>query len=106
MVTVLNLALFAAVLAFHTVVAAVMTRFFRVRLKTEWGTTVYAVVLIPIVLVVLTLVSAGVLGIGPNLGSAPVVLAVMVGAPAALGATIDVLYMEPPEQYELPRTRG
>ena len=106
MVTVLNLALFAVVLAFHTVVAAVMTRFFRMRLNTEWGTMIYAVVLIPVALVVLTLVFTGVLGIGPDLGNGIVVLAVMVGVPAALGATIDVLYMEPPEQYDLPRTRG
>lgn len=106
MVSVLNLALFAAVLAFHTVVAAVMTRFFRIRLNTEWGTTVYAVVLVPLALVVSTLVFSGVLGIGPNLGGSAAVLAVMVGVPAALGATVDVLYMEPPEQYDLPRTRG
>ena len=106
MVTVLNLALFAVVLAFHTVVAAVMTRYFRVRLTTEWGTVVYAVVLIPLALVVFTLVFTGVLGIGPDLGSSVAVLAVMVGVPAALGATIDVLYMKPPEQYDLPQTRG
>lgn len=106
MVTVLNLVLFAGVLVFHTLVAAVMTRFFRVRLDTEWGTVVYAVVLIPVVLVVFTLVFSGVLRIGPNLGSSYAVLAVMVGVPTALGVTIDVLYMEPPEQYDLPKTRG
>ena len=106
MVTVLNLVLFAGVLVFHTLVAAVMTRFFRVRLNTDWGVVVYTVVLIPVVLVVFTLVFSGVLGIGPDLGSDLAVLAVMVGVPAALGATIDVLYMEPPEQYDLPKTQG
>ena len=106
MVTALNLVLFAGVLVFHTLVAAVMTRFFRVRLQTDWGTVVYATMLIPVALVVLTLVFTGVLGIGPDLGSNYAVLAVMVGVPAALGATIDVLYMRPPEQYDLPKTRG
>ena len=106
MVTALNLVLFAGVLVFHTLVAAVMTRFFRVRLETDWGAVVYAAMLIPVALVALTLVFSGVLGIGPDLGSNLAVLAVMVGVPAALGATIDVLYMEPPEQYDLPQTQG
>ena len=106
MVTALNLVLFAGVLVFHTFVAAVMTRFFRVRLETDWGTVVYAATLIPVVLVVFTLVFSGVLGIGPDLGSNFAVLAMMVGVPAALGATVDILYMEPPEQYDLPKTQG
>ena len=106
MASVLNLALFGVVLGVHTFVAAVMTRFLRLRLDTQWGTALYAAVLVPLVLGVLTLVFTGVLGIGPDLGSELAVLGVMVGMPFALGATIDVLYMEPPEEYELPQTRG
>lgn len=104
MVSVINLVLFGVVLVFHTLVAAVMTRFFRVRLKTRWGAMLYAVVLIPLVLFTTTLVFSGVLGIGINLGSPVTALGVMIGMPLALGYTIDVLYVPPPEEYDLPET--
>lgn len=104
MVSVINLVLFGVVLVFHTLVAAVMTRFFRVRLKTRWGAMLYAVVLIPLVLFTTTLVFSGVLGIGINLGNPVTALGVMIGMPLALGYTIDVLYVPPPEEYDLPET--
>jgi hypothetical protein len=95
-------ALTAVVLVVHALVAAVMTRYFRIRLATDWGTVLYTLLFVPVVLLVLTQVFTGILGIGPNLGSAVVVLAVMVGLPLAVGATVDVLYMRPPEAYDLP----
>lgn len=93
------------VLAVHALVAAVMTRFFRIRLSTDWGAVVYTGLLIPVVLFVLTQLFTGVLGIGPNLGSAATVLAVMIGLPLAVGVTVDVLYVRPPEEYDLPKAR-
>ncbi|MDS0299800.1 hypothetical protein NDI76_13710 [Halogeometricum sp. S1BR25-6] len=104
MVSVLNLVLFGVVLAGHTLLAAVMTRFFRIRLNTQWGYVVYSLTLIPVALFVTTLVFTGVLGIGPNLGSPVAALAVMVGMPLALGFTVDTLYVPPPEEYDLPET--
>ncbi|ESS05612.1 MAG: hypothetical protein A07HB70_02089 [uncultured archaeon A07HB70] len=92
----------AVVLALHALVAAVMTRYFRIRLATDWGTVLYTLLFVPVVLLLLTQVFTGVLGIGPNLGSAAVALAVMVGLPLAVGVTVDVLYMRPPEAYDLP----
>lgn len=99
---VVGLLLTGVVLAVHTLVAAVMTRYFRIRLSTDWGAVLYTLLFVPVVLVVLTQVFTGVLGIGPDLGSAVTVLAVMVGLPLAVGVTVDVLYVRPPEEYDLP----
>ena len=105
MATLLEIFLLVALVAVHTVVSAVMTRFFRIRLETIWGTAFYAVFLIPIVLLVSTLVFTGPFGIGVDLGSPGAVFAILILVPAALGATIDILYVEHPEEYELPETR-
>lgn len=102
MVSVLQVVLLVGLVAAHTLAAAVMTRFFRLRLETDWGTAVYAVTLVPIVLLVSTLVFTGPFGIGVDLGSAGAVFAVLVFIPGALGAAVDFLYVEPPEEYELP----
>ncbi|MFB6169184.1 MAG: hypothetical protein ABEJ43_10120 [Haloferacaceae archaeon] len=99
---VVDLVLTAVVLGVHALVAAVMTRFFRIRLATDWGTVVYTLLFVPVVLVLLTQVFTGILDIGPNLGSPTTALAVMVGLPLAVGVTVDVLYMRPPEEYDLP----
>ncbi len=99
---VLGLVLTIVVLGVHALVAAVMTRFFRIRLSTDWGTVVYTLLFVPVVLFLLTQLFTGILGIGPNLGSPATVLAVMVGLPLAVGVTVDVLYMRPPEEYDLP----
>ena len=94
MATVVNLVLFGAVLVAHTLIAAVATRFFRIRMETQWGSVLYA------------LLFAGVLGIGVDLGSSATVVGVMIGLPVALGFTVDVLYMPRPDEYELPDTTG
>ncbi len=99
---VLSLVLTIVVLGVHALVAAVMTRFFRIRLSTDWGTVVYTLLFVPVVLFLLTQLFTGILGIGPNLGSPATVLAVMVGLPLAVGVTVDVLYMRSPEEYDLP----
>ncbi|WP_101294339.1 hypothetical protein [Halegenticoccus soli] len=105
MATLLNLVLLGAVLAIHTLIAAVMTRYFRIRLKTQIGAVVYSLFLIPVVLFVTTLVFSGALNIGVNLGSPAAALGIMIGLPLALGFTIDVLYVPSPDEYELPDTR-
>ncbi|WP_416840490.1 hypothetical protein [Haloferax sp. DFSO52] len=106
MVSVVNLVLMVVVVGLHTLIAAVMTRFFRLRLKTQWGYVLYALLLIPLVLFFSTLVFSGVLGIGVDLGSPIAALGVMIGMPLALGFTIDTLYVPPPEEFEnLPESR-
>lgn len=106
MVSVINLVLFGVVLVGHTLVAAVLTRFFRIRLKTQWGYVVYSFALIPVVLAVSTLVFFGVFPIGAGLNlNVPALLGASVGMPLALGFAIDTLYVPPPEEYEMPDTR-
>ncbi|MGZ0746602.1 MULTISPECIES: hypothetical protein [unclassified Haloparvum] len=102
MVSVLGILGLLFVVALHTLIAAVMTRFFRLRLETTWGTAGYVAFLIPVALFISTLVLTGPLGLGVDLGSSAVVLALLVLLPLSLGATIDVLYVEHPEEYELP----
>jgi len=103
MATILDFALMAVVFAGNTVIAAVLTRFFRLQLKTQWGTAVYTALLVPVVLVVTTIVAFS-LGVGVDLGSTGAVLGLMVALPMALGVTIDVLYVPAPDEYELPET--
>jgi hypothetical protein len=105
MATLLDFALMGAVFAGNTLVAAVMTRFFRIKLDTQWGTVVYTALAVPVVLL-LTTMAAFSLGVGVDLGSAGAVLGLMVGAPMGLGVTIDVLYVPAPDEYELPETTG
>jgi hypothetical protein len=104
MATVVDFVLLGAVIGIHTLLAAVLTRFFRIRLDTQWGAGLYSVVLIPVVLVVGTLFFTGALGIGGGITvqSRVLLLAALIGLPMALGITIDFLYMAPPEEYELP----
>jgi hypothetical protein len=103
MASVLGLVVLAVVFAIHTAVAAVMTRYFRIRLKTQWGTVLYSLVLIPLTLTVLTLITGQLVPV--DVGEPTTVLALLVGMPLALGFTIDVLYMPDPAEYELPDTR-
>lgn len=102
---VVELLLTGVVLAVHTLIAAVMTRYFRIRMHTRWGAVLYTLLLVPLALVVTTLVFSGPLAIGVNLGGPATALAVMVGMPLVLGFTIDVLYVPPPEEYDLPDTQ-
>ncbi|WP_312909124.1 hypothetical protein [Natronosalvus caseinilyticus] len=88
----------------HTLFAAVSTRFFRIRLETDWGTLVYVALVIPVVLFVSLLVLSGPLGLGPNLGSAVTAFVVAIALPIVLGYTIDVFWMPHPEEVELPDT--
>lgn len=104
MVSALSLALFVVLVGAHTLVAAVLTRFFRITLETPYGAVFFTAVAIPVVLVASTLVFTGVFGIGPEIGDPLVVLAVLVFVPQVLGALVDVLYVPPPESYDLPDT--
>jgi hypothetical protein len=89
----------------NTAVAALLTRFFRVRLETRVGAAVYTGLLIPVVLLVLTLVFGGVLQLGPDLGSAGAVLALTVLLPLALGVAFDYFWMPAPDEVDLPAAR-
>jgi len=86
----------------NTAMAALMTRFFRVRLHTRWGSTVYVALLVPLVLVVSTLLLGGGLRLGPDLGSPAAVVGVTIVGPLSLGVAFDYFWMPAPEEVELP----
>ncbi|WP_096395849.1 hypothetical protein [Halorubrum trapanicum] len=96
-----------ALVAFHTFLAGVATRFFRIQLSTSWGSVVYTLVLTPLLLLVSTIVFTGALGVGTGIdvGSSTILLALLVALPLALGVAIDYLYVPSPDEYELPDTR-
>jgi hypothetical protein len=104
MASALSLVLFVVLLAVHTLVAAVLTRYFRIALNSSWGKAFFTVAAIPVVLVASTLVFTGVFGIGPDIGNPVLVFAILVFGPQAIGALVDYLYIPPPEAYDLPDT--
>jgi hypothetical protein len=101
MVSVVNLVLLGAVVVINTLIAAVMTRFFRIRLKTRAGAVIYALLLIPVALFVTTMLFGAII---PGNVGIPVLLGIWIGMPLALGFTIDVLYVPSPDEIELPDT--
>ena len=101
MVSVVDIVGLFIILGVNSVVAALLTRFFRVQLNTQWGPIVYSVLLTPLVLVILVLVMGGA-GLGPNLGSAATVLGLTVLMPLALGMSFDYFWQPPPDEVEVP----
>ncbi|MFB6188701.1 MAG: hypothetical protein ABEI57_02350 [Halapricum sp.] len=94
------------ILLVNSAAAALLTRFFRVRLATSWGSVVYIVVLGSFALLVLTLVLSGVLHLGADLGSPAVVVVTTIALPLSLGATFDYFWMPAPDEVELPDKRA
>lgn len=105
MLSILGLGVFGGVLVGHTLLAAILIRFFRLRLDTQFGWVLYTMTLIPVALFVSTLIFTGLLQIGPNLGSPTIVFGVMIGLPLAVGLTLDLLYVAQPDEIELPDTQ-
>lgn len=102
MVTVIDALGLALILVANTAVAALMTRFFRVRLSTRWGSFIYAILLCPFALLALTLLLSGVFALGPDLGSVGAVVATTIVLPTAAGITFDYFWMPSPDEVDLP----
>lgn len=100
MATIIELVGLLVILGVNSAAAALLTRFFRVRLDTRWGSAVYSLTLVPVVLVVLTIVLGSILG--PNLGSPAAVVGVTVLVPLAVGVSFDYFWMPAPEEVTLP----
>jgi hypothetical protein len=92
------------IVALNTAIAALVTRFLRVRLETQWGAAIYVALFAPALEVLVLLVSSGVLGLGSNLGGPVAVLSVAVFLPLALGAAFDLFWMPAPEEVDMPDT--
>ncbi|MFT4922914.1 MAG: hypothetical protein ACI8XM_002133 [Haloarculaceae archaeon] len=93
----------AFIVLVNSAVAALLTRFFRVRLKTDWGSAVYVAVVIPVVLLILTMLFGTIMG--PNLGSTGAVIGLTVVLPMSLGVSFDYFWMPTPEEVNLPDRR-
>lgn len=104
MVSVLAVMGLVIVVGIHTAVAALLTRFFRVRLTTRWGPILYALTVIPVILLTSTLVLSGLFNLGPDLGGPVTALFVMLLVPLALGLTIDYVWMPHPDEVDLPES--
>jgi len=92
------------ILLVNTAIAALMTRFFRVRLHTRWGSAIYTFLLIPVVLLATTIVLGTVLG--PDLGGPGTVITLTIVAPGATGVAFDYFWMPAPEEVDLPETEN
>ncbi|QGN08124.1 hypothetical protein Hrd1104_13010 [Halorhabdus sp. CBA1104] len=92
----------AVIVLANTAIAALLTRFFRVRLQTKWGGPVFAVLLGSLTLVISTLVLGGFLQLGPNLQSHGTVIGITIVAPLAVGLTFDYFWMPAPAEIDLP----
>jgi hypothetical protein len=87
------------IVGINTALAAILTRFFRLRFATRLGSVLYALVLIPAVHLVVLLLASGVLGLGATMGRATAIVVTVV-VPLGLGGAIDVFWMPPPEAVE------
>lgn len=106
MVSVVDVVGLLVIVGVNTAVAALATRFFRVRLATRWGSALYAVILTPLPLVASTLLLGGLLSLGPDLGSAYAVVGATVAVPMAVGISFDLFWMPAPDDVDVPdRTR-
>ena len=99
MVTVAAVIGLAIIIATNTLLAAVMSRFFRIRLDTRWGAVLFTLFFVPVVLVGSLIVLSGVFGLGGGvLTDRNVVLTVTILMPFMLGYAIDHLWMPTPEE--------
>jgi hypothetical protein len=103
MVSVADIVGLLVILGVNSAAAALMTRFFRVRLKTTWGSVIYILLLTPLVLLVSTLVFGGFLKLGPDLGGEMTLLGLTVVLPMTLGVTFDYFWMPSPEEVDVPQ---
>jgi hypothetical protein len=101
MISIVDVVGLLVILGVNSAAAALLTRFFRVRLDTRWGAALYAVLLGALALTVLTIVLGG-LGLGPNLGTPAAVVGLTVILPLATGIAFDYFWMPAPDDVDLP----
>lgn len=102
--SVLTAAGYAVIVVVHTVIAVVLTRFFRLQLSTWWGAGVYTVLFVPLALLVSTVVLSGLFRLGGGVGGRDVALTLVIATPLALGIAIDLFWMPAPDEVELPES--
>lgn len=88
------------IVGLNTAIAALLTRFFRVRLDTRWGPVVFTLFITPVVLLVPTLLLGSVVPF--DLGSPAAAIAIALLLPLTMGIAFDYLWMPSPDDVELP----
>jgi hypothetical protein len=88
------------IVGLNTAIAALLTRFFRVRLDTRWGPVVFTLFITPVVLLVPTFLLGSVVPF--DLGSQAAVIAIALLLPLTMGIAFDYLWMPSPDDVELP----
>jgi hypothetical protein len=117
MVSVVGIIGVLVIIGINTAATALMTRFFRVRLETSWGPVVFALLLIPVVLIILTQILGGIVipivfvllvqilggsGLELDIGGTLLVISLTVVIPLVLGTVFDYFWMPDPDEVELP----
>lgn len=87
-------------MAINTMIAALGTRFFRLLLDTRVGSAVFGLLFVTMALLASTLILSGVFHMGFNLQDTYIVTIVAIIIPFALGATIDLVWVESPEEVD------
>lgn len=88
------------IVAIHTILAGIVTRFVRLYASTTFGTIAGVVVTVSFVLFASTLVLSGAFKLGFDLQDQWLAALVAIGLPLGLGATIDYLWVASPEEVE------
>jgi len=102
MVSVVGLAGLLVIVLLNSAVTALMTRFFRVRLNTQWGSLLYSILLCPLAMFVVFMLF-GVLGFGAGLNlSNGLAVSLAIFVPLVVGMTFDYIWMPSPDEVELP----
>jgi hypothetical protein len=100
MVSVLGALGLLLIVGVNTALAALFTRFFRVRLDTQWGPIVFTLFLTPVAMLAVVLLLGSFLGF--DLGSSAAVVGITMVVPLALGVAFDYFWMPAPDEVELP----
>jgi hypothetical protein len=94
---------FLFIIAVNTVVAAVVIRFFRLRLSTRLGALLYTAIFVPLIYLVTTILLSGIVGFGgsgvADRGTALILVWVI---PFTLAVSLDIFWLPAPEEIELP----
>lgn len=87
----------------NTAITVVLTRFFRLRLDTDWAAAIYTLCFVPIALTVSTVLLSGLLALGGAV-ERDVALLLSIVLPLSLGVSIDLFWMPAPEEIQVPDT--
>lgn len=88
---------FGLLLAANVLLAGIGTRFLRLAFDTRWGSGLAILAVVPLLLTATTLLLSGVFHLGINLQDADTAFVVTVAIPAAVGVTIDFVWVASPD---------